>query len=206
MDSLFLFKPFNVSLLRNVDTIQELSDILMLDGCALLDSGSRLGHRLNAVALNHKLVLLLGRGLNGYTTPHFHLADVLLTQEVTDLYSLVVVSDNAVDGEMGIYSTHLVLESLGHTLNHVADVGADSAHSSHFLALAKPFLDGDFGTFLSLLDKEVDFKELEGALQPSTLALNGHDAVLDLDGHILGDKHRLIGADSPHGCSYWRPA
>merc|ERR1719309_98094 len=115
MDSLFLFKPFNVSLLRNVDTIQELSDILVLNGGALLDSGSRLGHSLNAVALNHKLVLLLGGGLDGHTTPHFNLADVLLAQEVTDLYSLVVVSNNAVDGvTQGFqYKMRAVLESLG---------------------------------------------------------------------------------------------
>ena len=36
----------------------------------------------------------------------------LLAQEVTDLQRTTTLLDDAVDGEMGIHSTHLVLEAL----------------------------------------------------------------------------------------------
>lgn len=36
----------------------------------------------------------------------------LLAQEVTDLDRSAILLDNAVDGEMGIYGTHFVTESL----------------------------------------------------------------------------------------------
>ena len=36
----------------------------------------------------------------------------LLAQEVTDLKLLAAFLDDAVDGEMGVYSPHLVLETL----------------------------------------------------------------------------------------------
>lgn len=48
--------------------------------------------------------------------------------------SLVVLVEVDVDGEMGVDVTHLVLEALGHTDNHVVDDGADSAESGEVLA------------------------------------------------------------------------
>ena len=36
----------------------------------------------------------------------------LLAQEISDLEFRATVLDNAVDGEMGVYRTHLVLEAL----------------------------------------------------------------------------------------------
>lgn len=105
----------NVQLLRHVQTVQELTDILVLDRCRVLDVCGRLGHGFEVVALKDQLILLLGRVDDGYTRCHMDLADVLLAQEVTDLDDRVVLGGDAVDGEMGIYGAHLVLETLGHT-------------------------------------------------------------------------------------------
>ena len=44
-----LFVLDDSSLLADVHPVQELPDILPLDGCGLLDEGSRLGHGLDAV-------------------------------------------------------------------------------------------------------------------------------------------------------------
>lgn len=40
---------------------------------------------------------------------------MLLTQEISDFDEAVVLRDDAIDGEMSMYCTHLVLESLGNT-------------------------------------------------------------------------------------------
>ncbi len=44
-------------LLADVETVEELSDILVLDGGGLLDEGRRLGHGLDGVAVHDQLVL-----------------------------------------------------------------------------------------------------------------------------------------------------
>jgi hypothetical protein len=44
-------------LLADVETVEELSDILVLDGGGLLDEGRGLGHGLDGVAVHNQLVL-----------------------------------------------------------------------------------------------------------------------------------------------------
>lgn len=105
----------NVQLLRHVQTVQELTDILVLDSCRVLDVRRRLGHGLQVVALEDQLVLLLGRVDDGDAGRHQHLANVLLAEEVADLDDGVVLGGDAVDGEMGVHGAHLVLEALGDT-------------------------------------------------------------------------------------------
>ena len=39
---LFFIRSFNISLFRDVDTIQDFTDILFLDSCGLLDESGRL--------------------------------------------------------------------------------------------------------------------------------------------------------------------
>lgn len=105
----------NVQLLRHVQTVQELTDILVLDRRRVLDVGGRLGHGFEVVTFEDQLVLLLGRIDDGHTGCHMYLADVLLAEEVTDLDDGVVLGGDAIDGEMGIYGAHLVQEALGDT-------------------------------------------------------------------------------------------
>lgn len=101
--------------LGDVEAVQELTDILVLDGGRLLDQSRRAGHGLDVDALQDQLVLLLGRVDDGHARSHVHLADVLLAQEVTDLDHAVVLGGHAVDGEMGVHGTHLVQETVSHT-------------------------------------------------------------------------------------------
>lgn len=49
----------------------------------------------------------------------------LFSQKVSDLHSLSTVLNDTVDGEMGIYKTHLVLEALCDTGDHVLDERLD---------------------------------------------------------------------------------
>lgn len=61
-----------------------LSDILVPDSADLLDVGSTLGNGLQGVAGELELILDVGRGENLDTGLADNMADVLLTQEVTD--------------------------------------------------------------------------------------------------------------------------
>ena len=60
---------------------------------------------------NDELVLLSGV-LAGDAGVHPNLPHKLLAQEVPHLHQGVVLRDGAVDGEMSIHSTHLVLVTL----------------------------------------------------------------------------------------------
>jgi len=128
---------FNGSTLRDIDTVQEFADILVLHLSDLLDGSCALGNVLNAGSAEDNLVLLIGH-LNGHTLEHGHTADNLFSNKVTDLNALLVIDNAQVDGKVSVGGAHLVLEALGHTLEHVLDVGADRADTGEMLVATKP--------------------------------------------------------------------
>lgn len=69
---------------------------------------------------------------------HLNATDDLLADEVADLddevSGLVILLNVDVDWEMGVDVTHLVLEALGDTDDHVVDQGADGTESGDILA------------------------------------------------------------------------
>ncbi len=124
-----------------------LTDILVADFANLLDVGSRLGNVLQRVTGDAKLILLVLGDLDINTLVHNDAADDLLADEVTDLDSeivgLGVLLNVDVDWEMGVDVTHLVLETLGDTDDHVIDQGADGAEGRNVLAGTVVKLDVD---------------------------------------------------------------
>jgi len=72
-------------LLGDVEAVQELSDILVLDGGRLLDEGCRLRDGLQGVSGDDQLVLLFLAVLALDAIVHPDASDELLAQEVTDL-------------------------------------------------------------------------------------------------------------------------
>ena len=98
--------------LANVESIQKLSDILVLDCCGLLDKGGGLGNSLDGVSLEDQFVLLSLGVLNGDTLMHPHTSDELLSQEVSHFNQGSSLWDGAGNGEMSVHSSHLVLVSL----------------------------------------------------------------------------------------------
>lgn len=72
----------NVAALADVQTVQELSDILVPHPAHLLDIGRRLGNVLEGVAGKLKLVLGVLAGLDIDTGLHGHVANDLLAEEV----------------------------------------------------------------------------------------------------------------------------
>ena len=132
----------DVAPLRNVKTIQELSDILVADTADLLDVGGALGDVLEAVSGELELILDVLGSLDVDTGPHVDPSDDLLADEVSDLnleaVGILVLLDVDVDGKMGIDVSHLVLEALGDTddqvvLPPVSSV-AQQSHSTRHMA------------------------------------------------------------------------
>lgn len=164
-DLFYLLRDDNGSLLRDVETVQELTDILVLDSGGLLDASGRLGDGFDVVTVDVELVLLCLGDLDGDTLGHGDLAEELLAQEVAHLEGGTTINNGAVDGEMGIGGTELVSETKRNTLKrgdpcvrqvpstylvsdegdtnlaHVGDVGADGADGGLVAGAAQPLLD-----------------------------------------------------------------
>jgi hypothetical protein len=118
--------------------------------------------------------------------------DNLLTQEVTDFHILTVVVDDTVDGEMRIDVTHLVLETLGDTSDHVVDKRADSTDTGNVLATT--MVDNKLELVLtSKLDFNVQVTEV---LVQSTTGTS-HSDITGLDGDLdtLGDDEFVVLVD-----------
>ena len=165
---IYLFWDNNGGLLRNIQTVQELTDILVLNSGWLLDTSGRLWDGLDIVAINVQLVLLGLGDLDGDAGGHWDLAEELLAQEITNLQKLTSLDNGAVDGEMGIGGTELVAETKSNTLKrgdpcvrqvlstylvsdnidtnlaHVGNVGADSADGGLVAGWTQPLLDQDW--------------------------------------------------------------
>ena len=75
----------NVGALGDVDTVQELSDILVSYTADLLDVGGGLRDGLEGISGELELILDVLGGLDVDTSLHHDLANELLTQEVTVL-------------------------------------------------------------------------------------------------------------------------
>jgi hypothetical protein len=70
--------------------------------------------------------------------------------EVSDLDSLSVTGNDRVDGEMGVYELHLVLETLGDTGDHVGDHGLDGSETGNVLSCTVPHGELGLGTLGTL--------------------------------------------------------
>ena len=154
---LFFFYSGNVTLLGHVDTVQELTDILLLHGADLLDECSGEGDGFDFVTFENNLVLdVLGEGERDACVA-FDSSDNLFAQKVTNINGSVLaawpVREGQVNREVSVDGTHLVLETLGHTDHHVLDVGADRSDDGKLLTVSEPRID----SHLVLLD-HLDFQ------------------------------------------------
>ena len=110
---------FNFSLLDDVlvgdeNTIKELTLVLLADSDRLADAGAAEGDSGVVESLEDNLILDIGVGLDGDSGEHVNVLDLFTSEEVLDIDAGSVGGDDAVDGEMGVYGSHFVLETLSH--------------------------------------------------------------------------------------------
>ncbi len=80
---------------RDIDTVEELTDILVSDTGGGGDVGAHLGDLLEIVAGEGNLVLGILRAVHGDTSGEYDAASVLLTDVVADLNDVVLKSNAA---------------------------------------------------------------------------------------------------------------
>ena len=114
--NLFVSRLLDGSLLGDVDAVQELSDIFVLDGGALLDSGGGLGDGFDVISGDVELILHFLGDFDGDAFGHGDDAEELFTQEVSHFEDGTSLDDGAVDGEMGVGGSKLVSETESDTL------------------------------------------------------------------------------------------
>lgn len=186
----------NGSSLGDVDTVQELSDILVSHSGDLLNVSSRLGDVLQRVASEDQLVLLGSGDLHSDTFQNIDSSHLLLSQEVSDLDHGSIVQNIDVDREMGIDISHLVLESLGDTSDHIGDQRLDSSQSGSVFSVSVVYSDSDLFV-RHFLEGNVDMSQV--LVQGASGTSNGDLSGLDLDNDSLGDVENFVGLDIFHG-------
>lgn len=186
---------YNCALLRHVDSVQELTNVLLLDQRGLVDEGGGPGHGLDVVAFQDQLVLLRRGILAAHSGLHVHSPQDLLTEEITDLDQPAVVGGGDVDGEVSVDGPHLVLVAGRHALDHVLDVGADRADGGQLFSDPEPFHDDQL-VFSLLL--HVDLHVAKVPAEDSSRATDGHLAGIHFQEDVFRDFHRLRRVDDLH--------
>merc|ERR1740121_2352113 len=193
---------FDRSALGAVDTIKELTNILVADEARLVDQSSGTGDVINIDTLDEDLIL--GRlGLDGLSSPD-HIDDTvdLLSQEVLDGDALATIDNLSSDRKVRIHQSHMVSVALGNTRNHIVDVGADRAQASRLLGQSEEEADLNLLSTIDLGDGPR--KVTEVTLQLTLWALDNHLTGLDVHGHALRDRDGVGATDQLHFFWFWR--
>ena len=107
-----LFSGLLEALVGNIDSIEELSVILVTDLGALGDLGASDGNVLVVNSFDDNLVLESLTELDAASGHHHGLEDLLSTKEILDLDERSVFGDDGVNREMSVNTSHLISEAL----------------------------------------------------------------------------------------------
>lgn len=177
--------------LRDVDTVQELTDILVLDHARLVDAGGGNGDVFNVGSVEDDLVLDSGAA-DLDASGHFDASGLLLTEVVADLDVLALVTESSVDREMGICAAHLVLESLRHTNGKVLDVRAHRADAGGLLLVPEPHRHNKLRVLVLRVHLQIG-DVLERLGQRALRSLHARNSRLHLNGDALRHVDALLG-------------
>ena len=166
----------DVALVADVNTIEELTDILVADKGGGVDISADLGDGLDVVTGEDDLTLDVGVA-HGHALTELDLAVVLVTEELADDKGAVLI--NNLHGKVVVDELHLVEETLGDADHHVVDVGSHGAAAGLDSLGAEPHLSADGLALVHELD--VDVEVVEVLDEGTTGASDGHGAASDLD-------------------------
>lgn len=170
--------------LTEVNSVKELTDILVLNKAYLVNKSSRARNKFNIVSCDDKLVFNILGAFACNTGKHVYNTDTLLSQEITDLNNLSLIFNVNVNGKMCVDKTHLVFEALGGTCDHVHDVRCACADRSK--SLATPEMAVHTKLLLTLL-----FKEIHVYSQMLKVALKGACKIIILKIKELVQEYAL---------------
>lgn len=96
---------------------------------------------------------------------------------------------------MSIYGAHLVAESLGDSLDHVEDVGADCTDGGDLLADSEPLAHAEH-VLSDALELHVEVTEV--ADEGSSGSGDADNTVFNRECHSLGEGYSIVGLDQLH--------
>jgi len=189
-------------LLSHVDTVEELTFILLADLANLADLGAGEGDGSVVNTAEDKLILdifgknALDAGL------HLDLPGVSTAQEVVDLNVGSGGVNFSVNREMSIHQFHLVSEDLLAACEHVLNQGSKGVNTGGVLVGTEPHADADVSalTGLGILFHRFDLtREVRKVLLELAFgALNTDFAGLDLALNVSGNRNPLFSQQLPH--------
>lgn len=100
------------SLLGNENTIKEFTLILLADVANLRDLSAREGDSGVADTVENEFILDVFGEIDSATWLEDDQVSLLTTQEVFDLNLLLILGDDNIDGEVSMYESHFVSETL----------------------------------------------------------------------------------------------
>ena len=135
-------------------TIQNFSDILVLNCCGSLNQSSWIAYKFHVVSFKNWLIFL-GFWDTEQATPGliWTLRMYFLPPKIPDFNKRTILLNNDVDGNVSTHRPHRVAEARRNTLDHILYMTTDSADSSQFLSISPPFVNPE-PLFLS---KETEF-------------------------------------------------
>merc|ERR1712110_818855 len=136
---------FNLCLLRDIDTIKELSVILWTSLADLVDTGSTERNCSIVWTIKDELILAdIGWGkFDSSSTNHLNKLILLSSQEVLDENRGTILGTLGIDWEMRVTESHLVAVALGDTSDHVFDKRFEGIDSASLLVASEPHADSD---------------------------------------------------------------
>jgi len=177
----------NEALFEDVATVQEFTDILVLNEARLMDLTAGEGDSVKIISFDDEFILKFFLSGDLDTFGDGDLSDDLFTQEVSDFEGSSVVGDQRVNGEMGICESHLVSETLSNTVDHVLDVGSDGGDTGLLLSLGHPDLESELAVALTVTLRDGERNVLESLGDGTSLSLNSDASGLEADFDSFGD-------------------
>ena len=183
----------------DVATVQELSDILILNEARLMDLTAGEGDVVQIVSFNDEFIFHFFSSGDLNTGKHVDLSDDLFTQEVLDFEGCIVVGDEGVDGEMGIGESHLESVTFSDTVDHVSDLRSDGGNAGLLLSLGHPELELQLSNTLFVFSLgNGERNVLERSSDGSSGTLNGDFSGLEINIDSSGDDEFFFGKNVFH--------
>ena len=173
------------SLLGDVNTIEELPEILVMDVGELMDFGASESDCVPVIALDPNLFLLAWAVHDFDAFWGSNALLLTLTHEVGETEFVLGVADGVLDWEVSSDEPHLVAIALCDASDHVLDVAEEGAATSDELAVAEPAASKDLLRLLVPFDIESEVAEVTLEFATRTGHCNNTRLDLDLDAVLL---------------------
>ena len=178
----------NEALLGDVDTVEELPEVLVVDVGELVNLSASEGNSIPVIALDPNLFFLAWAVHDFDALWSGNALLLTLTHEVGETEFVFAVADGVLDREVSSDEPHLVAIALCDASDHVLDVAEEGAATSDELAVAEPAASKDLLRLLVPFDVETEMTEIAGKGTSGTCDRDNTGFDLELNTVLLDIK------------------